>query len=436
MTALSLFELNQRVRAAIEQQLDDTYWVEAEIAEARLAQNGHFYLEFIQKDASGRSLVARARAVMWARTYHLLSPLFERSTGERLRAGLKVRVEAAVEFHELYGLSLRIVDIDPAYTLGDMAQRRREILAQLEADGILEDNRSLSLPLLLKHIAVVSSAGAAGYGDFCDQLHGNEYGLYFDVQLFSATMQGQHVEASVMAALEAVANDPRWDCVVIIRGGGATSDLADFDSYPLAAAVAQMPIPVIVGIGHERDDTVLDYIAHTRVKTPTAAAAFIIDHGAQQLASLDEWQTTILQNARLKIEASKQQLTRMTTLLPRTFALVQERQQRRLEQLATRLTTAPRQQFLNASHRLELVSNRLAQAARMNVQNAKFKVQNMEQKLAALDPALLLQRGYSLTFTADGRLLRNADDIKANDIITTRLANGTVQSQVTWKKKQ
>ena len=310
--SLTLLSLNRLVRAAIEQSLDDEYWLEAELSEARLASNGHFYVEFVQKDDSGRTLVAKARGVAWARTYNMIAPLFERATGERLRAGMKVRVLVTVAFHELYGYSLNVVNIDPSFTLGDLAQRRREILAQLEAGGILEDNRQLPLPALLKRIAVVSSAGAAGYGDFCNQLANNDYGLCFHVQLFPAVMQGANVEESVLAALAAIADEAeRWDFVVVIRGGGATSDLADFDSYPLAAAVAQMPLPVLVGIGHERDETVLDFVAHTRVKTPTAAAAFIIDHGAQQLALLDELQGRITQGVAMRVENLRLQLARL-----------------------------------------------------------------------------------------------------------------------------
>ncbi len=428
---LRLYELTSMVRQAIELTFTDEYWIEAELAEARVAQNGHFYAEFIEKDSRGINVIARARATAWARTYNILAPLFERATGERLRAGLKVRVRVGIAFHEVYGFSLNIVDIDPAYTMGDLARRRREILAQLEADGILEDNKALPLPRLLRRIAVVSSAGAAGYGDFCDQLERNDYGLAFDIKLFPAVMQGANVEASVLAALAAICDEAeQWDCVVIIRGGGATSDLSDFDSYALAAAVAQMPLPVVVGIGHERDETVLDFVGHTRVKTPTAAAAFLIDHGAQELAALDELQRIIVRAAQLRTEASKQQLSRLLALLPRSFALVRERQSHRLEQLALRLATAPRQTLLSTAHSLQLLRSRLAQASQLKVEGSKFKVQSLEARLAALDPALQLRRGYSLTYTADGRLLRSAADVRTGDVITTRLTGGQFTSEI------
>lgn len=436
MTALSLFELNSLVRNVLQQTLDDEYWVEAEIADARLAQNGHFYLEFIQKDTDGNSLLAKARATMWARSYHMLVPLFERATGERLRAGLKVRVQVTVEFHELYGYSLNIIDIDPSFTMGDLFRRRHEILQQLEADGILHDNQELPLPPLMKRIAVVSSAGAAGYGDFCNQLAHNDYGLHFDLRLFAAVMQGANVEESIMAALSAIAAEAeRWDCIAIIRGGGATSDLADFDSYPLAAAVAQMPLPVIVGIGHERDETVLDYVAHTSVKTPTAAAAFLIDYGAQQLATLDNLQTLITQAAQSKIERVKLKVANMTMQIataPRQRMLAEAH---RIDLFNHRITHAARFQVDSAKVKMQNTMPRFAQASKLILERAKLKIDSFEARLAVLDPQQLLQRGYSLTYTADGRLVRHTDDINDNDIITTRLASGTVQSQVIWKKK-
>lgn len=388
METLTLLELNQLVRATLEQTFTDEYWLAAELAEARLASNGHFYVEFAQRDNSGRQFVARARGTMWARTYALQAPLFERATGESLRAGLKVRVLVGVEFHEVYGYSLNILEIDPTFTLGEMAMRCREILAQLEADGILHDNQQLPLPRLLKRVAVVSSAGAAGYGDFQHQLQNNEYGLFFHCQLFPAVMQGAHVEESVMAALAAIADEAeQWDCVVVIRGGGATSDLSDFNTYALAAAVAQMPLPVIVGIGHERDETVLDAVAHTRVKTPTAAAAFLIEHGADELADLQRFGTSIVQGAQQLLTASAQRLSLLAELLPRSSALT----------------------LRDAAHRCEL----------------------MAQRLTALDPVHQLRRGFSLVYDANGALVTSAKTLKAGVQLRFRLSEGSATAQVT-----
>ncbi len=428
---LSLFELNNLVRVTLEQTLDGEYWLHAELSEARLASNGHFYVEFVEKDAAGRALMARARGTMWARTYHILAPLFERATGERLRAGLKVRVLVTVEFHELYGHSLNIINIDPSYTMGDMARRRHEILAQLQADGILEDNRQLPLPRLMQRVAVVSSAGAAGYGDFCNQLEQNAYGLYFHLRLFPAVMQGAQVEASVLAALESIMSQADdFDCVVIIRGGGATSDLSDFDTYALAAAVAQMPLPVIVGIGHERDETVLDVVAHTRVKTPTAAAAFLIEHQLEQLTALQDLQARINEAATMLIQQQRQTLERLTSSLPRALALMSERQRRQIDNLSARFSAALQRQLLAVGHQQERQWQTLTQAVRLRLQREQSTMQLLTQRLSALDPAQLLRRGYSLTFTADGRLIKSPTDVQPGDIVNTRLANGTLQSVV------
>ena len=406
---MTLFELNHIVRSVLESSLDEEYWVEGEFADASVGFGGHFYGEVVQKDAKGKNIVARARVTCWACNYNIINLRFQKETGEALRRGLHVKLLVRVTFHEQYGYALNILDVDSSFTLGDMAKRRREILNQLQQDGIINDNKELLLPSLLKHIAVVSSANAAGYGDFCNQLEHNDYGLFFHHHLFPAVMQGSNVEESVMTALAAIADESdRWDCVVIIRGGGATGDLSDFDSYPLAAAVAQMPIPVIVGIGHERDETVLDFVAHTRVKTPTAAAAFLIDNGTQQLACLDDLQNHIMQNV----------------------SLMCERQLRRMEQLTVLLTSAPRQRLLTEQHHIQMLQSRYMQSARFMLQNAKLKLENLEARYLTLDPALQLKRGYSLTYTAKGRLLRSSADLHPGDQLITRLADGTVKSEV------
>ena len=406
---MTLFELNHIIRSVLESSLDEEYWVEGEFADASVGFGGHFYGEMVQKDGQGRNIVARARVTCWARNYNIISLRFQKETGETLRRGLHVKLLVKVTFHEQYGYALNILDVDSSFTLGDMARRRKEILAQLQQDGIINDNKELPLPSLLKHIAVVSSAGAAGYGDFCNQLKHNDYGLFFHYHLFPAVMQGTNVEESVMTALAAIADEAhRWDCVVIIRGGGATGDLSDFDSYPLAAAVAQMPIPVIVGIGHERDETVLDFVAHTRVKTPTAAAAFLIDNGAQQLSRLDDFQNRMIQGV----------------------SLLCERQQRYIEQLTVRLTSAPSKRLLTEQHHLEILQNRYMQAAKFMLQNAKLRLVNLETRYAALDPVLQLKRGFSLTYTASGQLLRSTKDLQQGELLITRLADGIVTSEV------
>ena len=284
-TALSLFELNSMVHAVLQHTLPDTYWLAAEVGEMRVASNGHCYLEFVQKDEVGGTLLAKARGHIWRQGYVNISAKFRRATGQDLRAGLKVLAEVEVSFHELYGYSLHVVDIDPTYTLGDLAAQRQAIIRQLEADGVINLNKEIPLPRLIRRVAVISSATAAGYGDFCRQLEQSGYG--FELQLFPAVMQGDGVEQSVIAALDRIAAEPgRWDVAVIIRGGGSSLDLHGFDTYLLAANVAQFPLPVLSGIGHERDDTLVDLVAHTRLKTPTAVAAFLVQHREDEAARL------------------------------------------------------------------------------------------------------------------------------------------------------
>ena len=430
MEALTLYELNNLVRGSLERALPDEYWVQAELSEVREAYNGHCYLEFVQKGNNGRDLVAKARGVVWAGTYRLLKPLFERETGRPLSAGMKVLVRVSVTFHELYGYSLSVTDIDPAYTLGDLARLRREILARLEADGILNDNRELPLPVLANRIAVISSATAAGYGDFRNQLLRNDYRLRFTLRLFPAVMQGERVEESVLAALDAImAERDEWDAVVIIRGGGATSDLSGFDTYLLAAACAQFPLPVITGIGHERDDTVLDLVAHTRVKTPTAAAAFLVRHQLEAATRLEALSRDIGQEVMARLERERVRLERLSAALSAVFSQVRVRGEHRLEQLSLRLAHAWQQRLADERHGLERCAARIGQGVASRLERERFRLQLLRQRCEAADPDLLLKRGYSMTFS-QGRLVRKASELEKGEEITTRLAEGEVRSVV------
>ena len=410
---MTLYELNQLVQETIEEGFPDTYWVQGELSEGRAGYGGHFYGELIQRDEENNAIIAKARVNCWANTYRKVAKEFEAMTGETLRQGLTVMLEVTVTFHPQYGYSLNILDIDPSYTLGDMSKRRQAILRQLEEDGILHDNQALSLPLLMNRIAVVSSATAAGYGDFCNQLLQNEYGFQFHIHLFPAVMQGGRVEESVTEALGQIAEEQdQWDAVVIIRGGGATSDLSDFDSYPLAACIAQFPLPVITGIGHERDETVLDYVAHTHQKTPTAVAAFLIEHQVDTATRLDELQRTIASAVTTRLSHEQQTMTRLSSVLPLAFRSVRERQEHRLQTLLQRLNTAHHDRSQRECHRLDL----------------------LEQQFRSLDPTLLLRRGYSITFV-DGRPVRDVTQLKEGQQLTTRVENGEITSIIQTCKK-
>ncbi len=405
---LTLFELNSLVHEVIEDNFDEQYWVVGELSDVSTpAFGGHFYGELVQKDEESDRIVARARITCWARNYNMIRLRFQKEAGETLRKGLQVKLLVEVNFHEQYGYSLNVVDIDSTFTLGDLAKRRREILQQLEKDGILHDNQSLPLPRLLKRIAVISSATAAGYGDFCHQLEENDYGFHFDVQLFPAVMQGEQVPESIIAALEEIREELPFDLVVIIRGGGASSDLSDFDSYELAACIALYPLPVLTGIGHERDETVLDYVAHTKVKTPTAAAAFIIEHQAEEAALLDDLYQRITHSAKEQIQREKQRLEHQRAVLPLLFMGF----------------------YQKGENKLVLLSQRLSSSAKQSLEREKHSLQLMQQRLNSLDPRLLLKRGYTIT-TCGGKLVRSIEGLAEGEVLTTQTEKGEIYSKV------
>lgn len=415
--------------------MDEEYWVTGEFAEARVGYGGHLYAELVQKSDDGRTLLAKARVNCWARPYNMLRLRFMQESGEDIRAGLQVRALVRITFHELYGYALQLVDLDPSYTMGDLARRRQQILAQLEQDGILHDNQQLQLPALVQRIAVISSAGAAGYGDFCQQIVQNEYGLQFQLQLFPAVMQGANVEDSILQALYAIADEEEaWDAVVIIRGGGATSDLSDFDSYPLASAIAQFPLPVIVGIGHDRDQTVLDFVAHTSLKTPTAVAAFLVEHQLDQLSRLEDFQQRILHSAQQRLMYEHQRLERHLLYFPMAFQRMEERQQGKILLLEQRIRNASQTRLEREAYHLERLGQQLSTSAMSRLEREHHRLDMIDQRLRLLNPDLLLKRGYSITICG-GKIIKNINDVRQGEVLLTRLQDGEIYSEVVCKKK-
>ncbi len=406
MEPLSLYDLNALVRRSIEHCLPEEFWVQAELSDVRTNSTGHCYLEFVQKDPRSNSLIAKARGTIWANIFRLLKPYFEEATGQAFTSGIKVLVQVTVSFHELYGYSLTVQDIDPTYTLGDMARRRREILKQLEEEGVLTLNKELEMPRLPQRVAVISSPTAAGYGDFCHQLQHNPRGFYFRTELFPALMQGDRVEESVLSAFDRVnARLEEFDVVVIIRGGGATSDLSGFDTYLLAAACAQFPLPVITGIGHERDDTVLDSVAHTRVKTPTAAAEFLI-------ACMDD---------------AADALGRLVARLHEGVRGRLQQEQQKLSAYKSRIPAAAYRRLSDAKLALLTVRKDVAQAVTSSLARERHRLELLQQRLADASPEKQLARGYSITLK-DGKVVKQAAELQAGDEIVTRLHNGEVTS--------
>jgi exodeoxyribonuclease VII large subunit len=373
-------------------------------------------MELVEKDDKNNTPIARASAKCWRQTWQMVQPYFERTTGQPLRAGLKVLVKVYAQFHEAYGFSWIVTDIDPTYTLGDMARRRQEIIRQLKEEGVFDLQRELRLPLFAQRIAVISASNAAGYGDFCRQLEDNEYGFRFSVQLFSATMQGELVESSVISALNDVYSQSQqltaqgqqpYDVVVIIRGGGATADLSGFDTLALAENVAQFPLPIITGIGHDRDESILDMVANTHVKTPTAAATLLIDHLAQTLRRIEEAQNRLTMYIHQRISSYQVRLSNIAVLIP-NLAL---------------------QTVANAHHRIDLLESRIPITIERRITNQKHLLEKLNIKLQSLDPQILLSRGYSITLK-DGRAVRDPQQLKSGDTLETRVEKGTIKSTV------
>lgn len=417
------------VRDVVELGMPGSYWVEAELSEVR-ERSGHCYMELVQKDLTGNSTVARASARCWRSTWASVRPGFEQVTGEHFRAGLKVLLQVHAQFHENFGFSWIVTDIDPAYTLGDMARRRQEIIRILKEEGVFDLNKELCLSLFASRIAVVSSESAAGYGDFCNQLDTNAYGFAFSVRLFPAVMQGERTEGSIISALDAINSEADdFDCVVIIRGGGAVSDLSAFDSLALAENVANFPLPVITGIGHERDESVLDMVANKRVKTPTAAAALLIENLKHTYDRIVQAQERISVSVSRRMDYERVRLERVSGRIPVLFSLVKTRQQARIDSFFARVGAAAGRIVAEERLRLDRLSVALAPAVRQRLSAENHRLELLGQRISAVDPAILLRRGYSITLH-NGRAVYSPGQLSDGDVIETRLAEGNVRSVV------
>lgn len=428
-TAISLVEFNRRVGGLLHDASVQRCWVVAETSDVRQS-GGHCYLELVQKDAQTGQTLARMRGIVWASVYARLRCEFERATGRPFASGMNVMVEVSANFHEQYGLSVVITGINPTYTLGDMARQRLEILNRLRSEGIIDMNKQLPWADVAQRVAVISAAGAAGYGDFMNQLHNNPSGIKFYTCLFPAVMQGQSTVTSVIAALERI-NDyaDLFDCVVIIRGGGSTSDLNSFDNYDLAANVAQFPLPVICGIGHDRDNTVVDSVASVRVKTPTAAAEWLLDRAQSALDHVNALTDMVVDSATLMLSGARQQLAYFTSGIPLMADNIVVRHRARLQQIAAAIPVVAARRIDGAGKDLAFASQRVAMAARQCVANERQRVTGLEKQVELLSPDRVLRRGYSLTLR-DGHVVTSASSLRAGDSLVTRFADGERTSVV------
>lgn len=450
MESLTLYELNNRIKNALKSSLPDRYWVTAEITEVQLNSSGHCYLQLADKKAEDESIVATARATVWAFTFRTLRPYFETTTGQSLAKGMKVLVNVEVVFHEVYGYSLNVRDIDPTYTVGDLERKKRQILQQLQEEGIIDMNRELEFPLLPKNIAVISSPTAAGWGDFIHQLDHNPYGFRFHVKLFPAVMQGEKTAESVIAALDRIyAYEFLFDVVVIIRGGGSQSDLGCFDTYDIAANIAQFPIPVISGIGHERDETIVDRVAHLRVKTPTAAAAFLIAVFQERESELAKLKNDFVSAVQLLLNQEKNVQLRWASEFRQGVLRLLSGNAHRLQLLSQKTkhaTTAGvrrrRETFAQLKIRLqgrlamsvERQDNQLVRAQQRLKQQTQKILNDQRQRLELadvtikyVDPKHVLKRGYSIT-RFQGKAVLKPATLKEGDVLETEVAGGMLYS--------
>lgn len=431
---MTLQELNQLVRNNLRQQMPGTYWVQAEISECKEHFSGHCYLELIQKKDGQDSLCAKARATIWANVWQNLGPAFSRQTGTRLAPGLQILAEVAVDFHELYGFSLVVKDIDPTYTLGDQARRRQEILQRLEREGVIDQNKEWPWPLLPRRIAVVSSPAAAGYQDFMRQLTDNEYGFSFYTALFPATMQGGDAPRSIIQALDAIIDSGLpFDVVVIIRGGGAAADLQCFDDYALCFYATQYPLPLLTGLGHDKDSAILDRVAHTSVKTPTAAAEYLVSTLAQQATRMDELADRLQRRVRQVLD---NQHYLMQGLPGRLAGLVQQQLMAanlKVERQSSILRQATHRVLLEGFQQNTLLTTRLTMKANTVLEQEQMRLRLMEQSVLGFSPQALLKKGFSMT-VYQGKAVRSIDDLPLGALVETRLADGRLMSEIQSKQ--
>ncbi len=450
--SISLFDLNLRIKEVIKESLPDLYWVVAEISEMKVNSAGHCYLELVEKDPDSMHIKARARATIWVSIFHMVKSHFESVTRQPLGAGIKIMVRCSVEFHELYGLSLNIQDIDPAYTMGELARKREEVLQRLEEEGVLTMNQEIPLPLVLQKIAVISSATAAGYEDFIRQLESNEYRFKYYDKLFPAIMQGSEATQSIMNALDRVhVHDYFFDAVVIIRGGGSQADLSCFDSYELAYYITQFPLPVITGIGHEKDESVTDIVAHTHLKTPTAVAGFIIQQSALFLTRLVEMQNKTIKLAGVEVKKQSMLLDSISNsialrskhlLATRQYSLSKASEktiligknylkgkQEALKNTNSRMTRGVKQMISYRTIDLKNLIRTIQPHVSNGIRFQNNRLNTIEKTVQFLDPANVLKRGYSIT-SSNGQIIKKSSDLNPGDIIKTTYFSGKSTSRV------
>ncbi len=450
--SISLLELNRNIQELINKSLPDSLWIVAEISELKINRNGHCYLELIEKDIISENIITRCRATIWAFTFRLIKPYFESITSQELSPGLKILFRAKVEYHELYGLSLNITDIEPNYTLGDLAKKRAETIKMLESEGVINMNKEIDLPIVIQRIAIISSETAAGYQDFINQLKSNKKNYIFYTKLFPAIMQGTQAETSIIQSLEAIYNyEDFFDVVVIIRGGGSQADLNCFNSYNLASHVAQFPIPVITGIGHDKDESVIDIVANTKLKTPTAVAEFIILKTSEFEKYIDELGNSaydLLNDFIFEQNNNLNQLIGFLSPVTKNLLLKENHALNLLKnevKISTSISIKNRKSEIHHLNYKTIISStgkisaqkdlinqinkKKLQYSKTFLQSNKYKLSLLENNLRLLSPDNILKRGYTIT-SYEGKAIKDPGKLKPDDLITTTFYNGEVESKV------
>lgn len=406
MAQLTLFELNNLIKSQLETHLAPNYWVVAEISELRLNQKGHCYMELVEKE--NNFIQAKIRANIWSYTYRTISGQFEQATGTSLKSGIKVLFNLSINFHEVYGLSLTVNDIDPNYTIGERSRLREETVQRLQQEDLIDKNKQLDLPLVPQKIAVISSDSAAGYGDFMNQLDNNSRTYNFKTTLFPALMQGNEAVISIRTALKEIHESQfTFDAVVIIRGGGAQADLDCFDTYQLARAISLFPLPLLTGIGHERDQTVVDLVAHTSLKTPTAVAEFLITG----MGRFDD----LLHECLYRIE--------------KVYEHKLSIEQQHLQYLSNQVEQSAKQILKSHNHELEQKGLTLTYGAKRYLERQESQINTLEKQLNLIDPTTIFKRGYSLTLKNGKSIVKQ--NVKAGDLLETRTLHQNIKSEVT-----
>ena len=447
----SLSELQHEIKESISEQFPFAVWIVAEINTLTRHKSGHCYMELVQKSKTSNSIIAQARATVWANKFSFISAYFESETDSELAAGMNVMLQVTITYHEVYGLSLNVIGINPTYTIGDMERAKKEIIARLINEGVFDMNKTLSFPAVVQNIAVISSSTAAGYGDFVNHLETNTYGYHINITLFEAAMQGEQTETSVLDALNRIGEEyENYDAVAIIRGGGSKNDLSWFDNYNIAYMVTQFPLPVISGIGHERDESIVDMVAHTRMKTPTAVANFIIDYNAQFEEQVDSTSSEIFDIAKEFLMSSEMYLNNMTMSIMKIRTLLSKHTERcdrimseirtglnvrmkeeemKLNMIGNKLETSPKRLISEQESHLNSIKELISRTTKHRIEKANEKLSFLEHRLTLNDPRTILKRGYSIT-RINGKVVTNDLETNDGDIMETLLYDGTVTSVV------